>query len=117
MLPALGGKLNTTSASLRWARSLRRKATILLTRAASMLARSGHDAMSWVRSWSVKVQAWWQPVQVTPALPGRPPNTIGAMEPSNSGMATMMVLSTGSRPRSEAPHSVRVWNSTGCAAM
>jgi hypothetical protein len=51
-----------------------------------------------------------------PAFCERPPNTIGPVAPSSSGIATMMVDSTGSRPRSEASHCSSVWNSTGCAA-
>ena len=128
MLPALGGKLKTTNATLRCPRSLRRSVTSRSTRAASICARSGQVAMSCctlrmppgaasgAESWPVKVQRWSQPVQVTPGPPGRPPKTVGLVAPSSSGMATMMVLSTGSRPRSEPPHWSRVWNSTGCAA-
>ena len=33
----------------------------------------------------------------------RPPNTIGPVAPSSSGIATIMVVSTGSSPRSEPP--------------
>ena len=42
---------------------------------------------------------------------------MGKIEPSSSGMATMMVFSTGSRPRVESPHCSIDWNSSGCAAM
>ncbi len=46
----------------------------------------------------------------------RPPKTMGLVAPSSSGIATMMVDSTGSSPRSEASHCSTLWNSTGCAA-
>ena len=58
ILPALGGKLNNTIATLRSLRSLRFKATILLTRAANMMARSGQECMSCALVLSPKVQAW-----------------------------------------------------------
>ena len=119
MLPALGGKLKTTTATLRSARWLRRRVTRRSTLAASICARSGQVAMSCCTlralplcscalSWPPKVQRWSHPVQVTPAPPGRPPKTVGLVAPSSSGMATMMVLSTGSKPRSEPPHWSRV---------
>ena len=43
----------------------------------------------------------------------RPPKTIGPVAPSSSGIATMMVASTGERPRSDASHCSSVWNSSG----
>ncbi len=46
----------------------------------------------------------------------RPPNTIGAVAPSSSGIATIMVASTGDRPRSPASHCSSVWNSSAWAA-
>ena len=58
-----------------------------------------------------------QPVHVPPAESERPPNTIGPVAPSSSGIATMIVVSTGIRPRSDAPHCSKVWNSAGWAAM
>ena len=45
----------------------------------------------------------------------RPPNTIGLIAPSSSGIATIIVASTGSRPRASASHCSSVWNSTGQA--
>jgi hypothetical protein len=57
-----------------------------------------------------------QPVQATCAALPRPPKTIEPVAPSSSGMATIMVASTGSRPRSEPPHWSSVWNSTGVTA-
>ena len=100
-------------ATLRLARSERRRSTNLPTRIASMAVRSVQVNMSSVLCSLVKVHRWWQPVQVTPSAPGRPAYTMGTTEPSSSGMATMMVDSTGMRPRSEPPHWSRVWNSTG----
>ena len=90
VLPAFGGKLNSTSATLRaavgvWRRSIRRS-----TRAASALARSGCGCIS--REWSDGASA------------ERPPKTIGPVEPSSSGMATIIVASTGISPRSEDCH-------------
>jgi hypothetical protein len=121
--PALGGKLNTTSATLRSARCERRSATSRPTRAASMSARSGQLNMSWPDSADAsfeagawKVQARSQPVQATCAALPRPPNTIEPVAPSSSGIATIIVASTGSRPRSEPPHWSRLWNSTGVTA-
>ncbi len=64
-----------------------------------------------------KRQSRSQPVQGSPAPAARPPKTVGWMAPSISGIATMMVFSTGSSPRPEAPHSSSVWNSSGWAAM
>ena len=55
-------------------------------------------------------------VQVEPPPSDRPPKIIGPVAPSSSGIATMMVASTGSSPRSERRHCSSVWNSTGCAA-
>ena len=64
---------------------------------------------------SAKLQPRSQPAQaVLPAL-GRAPNTDGAIAPSSSGIATIIVASTGIRPRSDARHCSRVWNSTGWA--
>ena len=57
-----------------------------------------------------------QPVQAALPRSERPPNTIGPVAPSSSGIATIMVASTGIRPRSDAPHCSSVWNSTGWAA-
>ena len=90
--PALGGKLNSTTRDLALgARPVRRSATSRATRAASMPAArccmSGH-----VAACNVSVQPVQSPRQ-------RPPNTIGLIAPSSSGIATMMVASTGSRPR------------------
>ena len=81
-----------------------------------MSARSGHEFIERSRSSMAKEQPRWQPVQVPPAPSERPPNTIGPVAPSSSGMATMMVVSTGIRPRSEAPQASSVWNSAGWAA-
>ena len=50
MLPAFGGKLKMTMATLRAANSLRRSAISLSTRAASISARSGQVCMSWALS-------------------------------------------------------------------
>ena len=116
VLPALGGKLNSTTATLRSARCLRRRATSLSTRAASISARSTQVCMSRPRLDGGNTQPRWQPVQVAPAESERPPKTIELVAPSSSGIATMIVDSTGSRPRSEAAHCSRVWNSTGIAA-
>ena len=69
------------------------------------------DAGAW------KVQARSQPVQATCAALPRPPNTIEPVAPSSSGIATMMVDSTGISPRSEAPHCSSVCNSAGWAAI
>ena len=114
-LPALGGKLKSTMPTRRSTRSVRRSATSLATRAASISARSGQECIA--RAPSIgKEHAREQPVQVPPAESERPPKTIGLVAPSSSGIATMMVVSTGIRPRSEAPHCSRVWNSVGCAA-
>ena len=72
--------------------------------------------MSWSCAAGLKVQARSQPWQALPAASVRPPKTIGPVAPSSSGMATIIVASTGSRPRSEPPHCSSVWNSTGVAA-
>ena len=61
-------------------------------------------------------QAWAQPVQAMCDALLRPPNTIGPVAPSSSGIATIIVASTGSSPRSEPPQSDSVWNSTGVTA-
>ena len=81
------------------------------TRAASIPARSGWDAM--LRLQLVASQPS-HGVAVC-ARPQRPPNVIGATPPSSSGSATIIVASTGSSPRGSACHWSRVWNSTGCA--
>ena len=114
VLPALGGKLNSTIPTRRSARSERRRATSRETRAASTPARSMQTCMSRAVSDAGNTQARAQPVHMPPEE--RPPNTIGFVAPSSSGMATMMVDSTGSRPRSDPPHWSSVWNSTGWAA-
>ena len=62
-----------------------------------------------------KVQPRSQPVQAWPVASVRPPKTSGIVEPSSSGIATIIVLSTGIRPRSEPPQVSSVWNSTGIA--
>ena len=72
-LPALGGKLNSTMASLRSARGLSRSRTRRSTRAVSISVRSMQVNMSWLRGPVGKVQRLSQPVQVCPAGPGRPP--------------------------------------------
>ena len=59
--------------------------TIRATRAASMDVRSGCGTMSRRRS--------------PPSADDRPPKVIGQMPPSSSGIATIIVASTGSRPR------------------
>jgi hypothetical protein len=46
----------------------------------------------------------------------RPPKTIEPVAPSSSGIATIIVASTGKRPRDEPCHCARLWNSTGIAA-
>ena len=102
-MPALGGKLNSTVATLRSARGPRRSATSLATRAASIAARSGCGHHVAALSPGVAAE--------------RPPKVIGQMPPSSSGMATIMVASTGSNPRLSALHCCRVWNSSGCAVM
>ena len=102
MAPAFGGKLNSTMASLRSARSDRRRATSLATRAASIAARSPCALMARRESGLAS---------------DRPPNVIGMMAPSSSGIATIMVASTGDRPRASPCHCSSVWNSTGCAAI
>ena len=116
VLPALGGKLKSTAATLRSARSLRRRSTSLPTRAASASARSVQVCMSWSCSACLKVQLRSQPWQAAPAASLRPPKTIGPVQPSSSGMAIIIVASTGSRPRSEPPQDSSVWNSTGVTA-
>ena len=100
--PAFGGKLKRTMASFRSATGVRRSATMRPTRAASIAARSGWARMSRPCSGPAPVE--------------RPPNTIGPVDPSSSGIATIMVASTGIRPRSDDSHCSRVWNSTACAA-
>jgi hypothetical protein len=98
--PAFGGKLNSTMASLRSARAVLRSVTSLSTRAASTSVRSGAELM----------------LRLLPLTSDRPPKTIGPVAPSSSGIATMMVASTGIRPRSLDSHCSSVWNSTACAA-
>ena len=44
-----------------------------------------------------------------------PPNTTGDIAPSSSGIATIMVFSTGSKPALDFSHSSRDWNSNGLA--
>ena len=44
-----------------------------------------------------------------------PPNTRGDIAPSSSGIATIMVFSTGSKPALDFSHSSRDWNSNGLA--
>ena len=92
------------------------------TRAASRSARSMQLCMSCCigliahRVMFLNVQRCAQPVHsMCSALP-RPPKTIEPVAPSSSGMATIMVASTGSRPRGDAPHWSSVWNSTGVTA-
>jgi hypothetical protein len=115
--PAFGGKLNTTAATLRCARSERRRSTSLPTRAASASARSTQLCMSWASATFSNLQAWAQPVQAMCWELPRPPNTIEPVAPSSSGMATIIVASTGNRPRGDAPHWSSVWNSTGVTAI
>ncbi len=92
--PALGGKLNSTAASFRSAFAVRRSDTSRATRSASRAARSGWTRMSLALS--------------APEFAERPPNTVGVVAPSSSGIATIMVASTGDRPRSPASHCSRV---------
>jgi hypothetical protein len=84
----------------------------LATRAASIAARSGCEAMSRAQDLPS------QPAHFSAVCdrPQRPPNVIGRIPPSSSGMATIIVASTGSRPRASASHDARVWNSTGWQA-
>ena len=85
VLPAFGGKLNSTIAILRSARAARRSATQLGH------ARRQHRGPLRMRR------------HVAAAVAGRrgerPPNVIGQIAPSSSGIATIMVASTGIRPR------------------
>ena len=76
-------------------------------------ARSVQLCMSCEPVSASKVQWRSHPWQAWPVESVRPPKTMGAMDPSSSGSAIMMVDSTGSRPRSEPPHCSSVWNSTG----
>ena len=103
-VPALGGKLNSTTAILRSARALRRSATMRATRLGQHggAFRMHHHVARRLSS---------------PAAPERPPNVIGQMPPSSSGIATIIVASTGSSPRGSAFHCSSVWNSTGCAEI
>ncbi len=81
--------------------AFRRSAMRRPTRAASMSARSG----------------WHRHIRGSLRRPsGRPPNRIGAVAPSSSGIATIMVASSGVRPRSAAAHSSSDWNSIAWAA-
>ena len=85
------------------ARAVRRSDTQRCTRAASIAARSAATTMS------CAAPAPWPPA--------RPPKTIEPVAPSSSGIATIIVASTGSSPRDEPCHCARLWNSTGSAAM
>lgn len=51
-----------------------------------------------------KVQRWAQPVQAMCSALPRPPNTIEPVAPSSSGIATIIVASTGNKPRGDSPH-------------
>ena len=104
VLPALGGKLKITAATLRCARSARRRSISLPTRAASMSARSMQLCMSCDSATFLNVQPCEQPVQAMCSALPRPPNTIDPVAPSSSGIATIIVASTGSSPRAEPPH-------------
>ena len=73
VLPALGGKLNSTIATLRSRRSERRSATRRAVRDASISARSLQTCISPPTSEREKVQARSQPVQGIPAPSERPP--------------------------------------------
>ena len=81
----IGRKLNSTIAILRSARALRRSATSRATRAASIAARSG-------------MRRHVAPPVAAPPLE-RPPKVIGQIAPSSSGIATIIVASTGVSPR------------------
>ena len=72
--------------------------------------------MSWLSTTFLNVQACAQPVQAMCSALPRPPNTIEPVAPSSSGIATIMVASTGNNPRDEPPHWSSVWNSTGVTA-
>ena len=98
MRPALGGKLNITSATLRSCLTVLRIAMSLVTRAANMAVRSTQVNMSCALVLTSKVQALWQPVQATPAAPARPPKIMGLVAPSSSGIAIIKVFSTGIKP-------------------
>ena len=114
VVPALGGKLNSTVAILRSARSDRRSATSLATRAASFAARSGFGTMS--REQFTPSQPAQRSAGTSEA-PQRPPKVIGQMPPSSSGIATIIVASTGNRPRGSDFHCRVVWNSSGWAVI
>ena len=90
VLPAFGGKLNSTIATLRSARSARRSATSLATRAASISARSVQTCMSRALSLPGKCSRGRSRAGHAGASE-RPPKTIGPVAPSSSGMATIMV--------------------------
>ena len=110
--PAFGGKLNSTMATLRSARAVRRRRTMRVTLAASASARSGQACMRGAEPAGVNWQRRPQPWQGA-APSARPPNTVGATAPSSSGIATIMVDSTGDRPADEAPQASMDWNSSG----
>ena len=116
MLPAFGGKLKIVSATLRLARSLWRSATSFSIRPASTSTLSGCALMQERPLGQVpRLRAQthgWVPV----AFSVRPPNTIVPVAPSSSGIATMMVVSIGIRPRSESSQRSIDWNSVTCAA-
>jgi hypothetical protein len=113
VLPALGGKLNTTSATLRSARSLRRSATS--ARRARPACRCARCSCACPASSAIWPSPKVQPARSRcrwPGAPARPPNTIGPVAPSSSGMATIMVLPPAAGRVGTAPL-VQVWNSTG----
>ena len=73
VLPAFGGKLNSTIATLRSLRSLRRSATRRAVREASISARSAQTYMSPPFSVRSNLQNLSQPGQATSPPSERPP--------------------------------------------
>jgi hypothetical protein len=99
--PELGGKLKITAATRRSARSRGAQVDSLPTRAASVgpLDAAVHVARDHVLEAAAVAAAGAGDVGAV----ARPPNTIAPVAPSSSGMATIIVASTGSRPRGAAP--------------
>ena len=102
VLPALGGKLNRTMADL--ALGARRAAQ------RDQLGDAGGQRRRPARACDCMSRGLLARRRLPPSGRRTPSSPVA---PSSSGSATIMVASTGSRPRSEPSHWSSVWNSTG----
>jgi hypothetical protein len=93
VLPALGGKLNSTTATLRCgALAAAQRDQLVHARGQHVGALDAAVHVVRIVATFSNLQPCEQPVQASAGASPRPPNTIGPVAPSSSGIATMIVL-------------------------